>query len=58
MPHREWCGRPCSECDEPCDLDKRMPCSPDCPLLSEEGYPAGDYCNICDAVCDATEETA
>lgn len=49
MPHKDWCGKPCAECAEPCDLDASIPCSPDCPALSEDGEPIGDECYACDA---------
>ncbi|MCL1855876.1 MAG: hypothetical protein FWF86_09095 [Clostridia bacterium] len=37
--HKEWCGKPCSECETLCALDESMPCSPNCDKLSEEGQP-------------------
>ena len=46
MPHRNWCGKPCDDCENPCPLDKSIPCSPDCEDLSEDGE-----C-LSDAPCD------
>lgn len=34
--HKEWCGRVCSDCSG-CRLDERIPCSPDCENLTEDG---------------------
>lgn len=32
-----WCGARCSECANPCRLDEKIPCSPDCEFLGEHG---------------------
>lgn len=50
MPHKDWCGKPCTECLSPCQLDEMIPCSPDCSELSERGIPGGEFCMNCDAI--------
>jgi hypothetical protein len=51
MPHPGWCGKPCSECSNPCELDESIPCSPDCEELdSKTGEPCGEVCKTCDAI--------
>jgi hypothetical protein len=53
MPHKNWCGKPCSECKRPCALDESVPCSPSCELLGENGEPINlQKCwdNGCDAI--------
>ena len=52
MPHMDWCGKPCAECTYPCKLDESMPCSPDCELLGEYGYPI-DRAKCREVGCDA-----
>jgi hypothetical protein len=37
MPHNDWCGKPCSECENPCSLDESISCSPDCEALNKDG---------------------
>jgi len=37
MPHENWCGKPCADCQNPCRLDESIPCSPDCTELSADG---------------------
>jgi hypothetical protein len=37
MAIKEWCGKPCAECQSPCGLDKTIPCSPDCDNLKSDG---------------------
>lgn len=49
MAHKDWCGKPCCECKQPCMLDEIMPCSPDCELLGENGMPDAVKCVGCDA---------
>lgn len=49
MAHREWCGKPCSECKNPCRLDESIPCSPDCENLLPDGDPDPEKCKGCDA---------
>jgi len=51
MPHIDWCGSPCSDCTDPCNLDEEMPCSPDCELLNEDGSRDVEQClkSKCDA---------
>lgn len=58
MPHKDWCGKPCAECASPCGLDESIPCSPDCPNLSEDGMPSGDECRGCDAADYYASESA
>ena len=36
MALKQWCGRKCSKC-RGCKLDERIPCSPDCENLTEDG---------------------
>ncbi|WP_279146372.1 MULTISPECIES: hypothetical protein [Clostridium] len=56
MPHPNWCGKPCSECDKYCELDMSIPCSPDCPQLNPiTGEPDGPLCKTCDAYLSYTE---
>ena len=53
MPHMDWCGKPCGDCENPCALDESMPCGPDCEYL----LPNGEL-NIEECVkvrCDAYE---
>lgn len=33
----EWCGKSCSECENPCALDEMISCSPDCANLTVDG---------------------
>ena len=48
MAHKDWCGKPCADCEQPCALDESMPCSPDCDLLNADGTQDGDQCESCD----------
>lgn len=51
MAHEDWCGKPCSECVEPCLLDQEIPCSPNCDLLQPDG---SRYPRLCkETGCDA-----
>lgn len=36
MALKQWCGKECSNC-RGCELDKVIPCSPDCENLTEDG---------------------
>ena len=47
--HKDWCGKPCSECQNPCELDKSIPCSPDCECLGANGERDCPECKQCDA---------
>ncbi|MFW6025744.1 MAG: hypothetical protein ACOCRX_05315 [Candidatus Woesearchaeota archaeon] len=40
MAHSKWCGKKCNICEEFCDLDLSMLCSPDCKAIdpSTNGY--------------------
>ena len=55
MAHKDWCGKPCGECIEPCYLDESMSCSPDCENLLPEGIRNEQRC--CETECDACMET-
>lgn len=48
---RGWCGKPCAECTNPCALDERIPCSPDCECLGEHGEYT-DGCKDCEVYID------
>lgn len=52
MAHKDWCGKSCADCENPCALDENMPCSPDCENLNPDGTRAVLKCNAarCDAV--------
>ena len=54
MAHKEWCGKPCADCLDPCRLDESMPCSPNCELLGADGEPNIRQCIIsgCDAIIE------
>ena len=51
MPHMDWCGKPCGECDDPCSLDESLPCSPRCENLRLNGECNNGECVM--AGCDA-----
>lgn len=51
MPHKDWCGKPCAECENPCKLDESIPCSPDCGYLGSNGE-LHLGCVGCDAAFD------
>lgn len=48
-----YCGKPCAEC-KGCDLDKSIPCSPDCLYLNPDGTRNHEKCKR--ARCDAIED--
>lgn len=48
--HKEWCGKTCSDCKNPCGLDEKIPCSPDCEFLGEDGSTTHPECQNCDAL--------
>ncbi len=48
--HKDWCGKPCSECVNPCELDCSMPCSPDCEHLGKNGEHMHKECQCCDSL--------
>lgn len=50
MAHKDWCGKPCSQCISVCTLYGQIPCSPDCAELQPDGTPGGKICLDCDAV--------
>lgn len=54
MAHANWCGKRCADC-EGCWLDESLPCSPDCELLGENGYPK-NFMECKRSGCDAIEE--
>lgn len=47
--HRLWCGKPCGECEHPCELDESMYCSPECECLGADGEMDNPDCKNCDA---------
>lgn len=50
---RDWCKNgKCSECKEGCLLDEKIPCSPDCENLTNDGYILVSKCleSGCDAI--------
>lgn len=47
---KEWCGKLCSDCKNPCAADEQIPCSPDCPHLGENGETTSAECKDCDAI--------
>lgn len=49
MAHRNWCGKPCCDCQHPCSLDAQIPCSPDCENLKKDGSIEPYLCKDCDA---------
>lgn len=50
MPHPDWCGKVCYQCHKICELDERIPCSPDCEKLnSVTGEPDSEECKTCDS---------
>ena len=57
MPHIDWCGKPCADCDNPCTLDESMPCSPDCENLFADGSQDTEKCACagCDAIIHHNE---
>lgn len=48
--HKDWCGKPCCDCEHPCRLDESISCSPDCELLGENGEHTHPGCQDCDAL--------
>lgn len=48
--HKDWCGNPCSECANPCELDRTIFCSPDCEYLGADGEHTHLECQECDAL--------
>ena len=48
--HKDWCGKPCCNCTEPCKLDESIPCSPDCKHLGKNGEHTSPECQDCDAL--------
>lgn len=48
--HKGWCGKACSDCKNPCGLDEKIPCSPDCEFLGEDGSTTHPECQNCDAL--------
>ena len=52
--HKDWCGKPCTDCAHPCSLDESIPCSPDCEYLGPNGERNHRECKTCDAWRDVT----
>ena len=50
MAHKEWCGKSCDECQNPCALDESISCSPDCQALNPDGSRDEAQCVGCDAI--------
>lgn len=52
MPHKDWCGKQCGECESPCALDESMPCSPSCENINADGTRNYNQCHKekCDAI--------
>lgn len=48
--HNNWCGKPCCDCNNPCQLDESISCSPDCEFLGESGEHTHPQCQGCDAL--------
>ena len=48
--HKNWCGKACCDCKNPCKLDESIPCSPDCEFLGENGEHTHPECQNCDAL--------
>lgn len=48
--HKDWCGKVCADCLNPCKLDEKNPCSPDCEFLGADGNPSSPECQKCDAL--------
>lgn len=49
MPSKEWCGRNCAECRNPCKADELIACGLDCDELNEDGSRNLLRCVSCDA---------
>lgn len=48
--HKDWCGKPCCDCKNPCKLDESISCSPDCECLGRNGEHLHPECQDCDAL--------
>ncbi|MFW6026040.1 MAG: hypothetical protein ACOCRX_06830 [Candidatus Woesearchaeota archaeon] len=49
--HSDWCGKECSECEDRCSLDSKIPCSPDCVHIDPNtDTPMSLECLTCDAI--------
>ena len=55
MAHKDWCGKPCGECENHCPLDHSMPCSPDCEEMNADGTRNAEKC--VESGCDAFGST-
>lgn len=47
--HNAWCGKNCADCSDPCMIDKKLFCSPDCECLGANGEMSAPECKTCDA---------
>lgn len=58
MAHKNWCGKPCCECETSCALDEAIPCSPDCEALNPDGSRNKEMrkASGCDAIIDEEAE--
>lgn len=54
MAHKDWCGKPCSDCKTSCSVDESFPCSPDCENLNDDETRKEENCKK--SGCDAYEE--
>lgn len=48
--HKNWCGKSCCDCKEPCKLDMNISCSPDCEFLGKNGEHMSPECQECEAL--------
>lgn len=48
--HKDWCGKPCADCQSPCETDFELTCSPDCENLGKNGEINLSKCKGCDAL--------
>jgi len=53
MAHKLWCGKECCKC-KGCNLDEKIPCSPNCENLNQDGTREIKKCIECK--CDAIED--
>lgn len=60
MAHNKWCGKQCCECNNPCEVDLEMLCSPDCEAINPKtNLPDRTACISCGAdLIEITQEEA
>lgn len=44
MAHKNWCGNPCRQCEDPCGLAYLFPCPADCENLQPDGSREEESC--------------